>query len=33
MEIEFLGTGAGSPSKSSNVTATALKLLDECNSI
>ena len=33
MEIEFLGTGAGSPSKSRNVTATALKLLDECNSI
>lgn len=33
MEIEFLGTGAGSPSKSRNVTATALKLLDECNSV
>ncbi|KRN88556.1 ribonuclease Z [Ligilactobacillus ceti] len=33
MEIEFLGTGAGSPSKTRNVTAIALKLLAECNSI
>lgn len=29
MELEFLGTGAGSPSKSRNVSAVALKLLDE----
>lgn len=33
MEIEFLGTGAGSPAKSRNVTAAALKLLDECNAV
>ena len=33
MELEFLGTGAGSPAKSRNVTSVALKLLDECNSI
>lgn len=33
MEIEFLGTGAGAPSKSRNVSATALKLLDEINEI
>lgn len=29
MEIEFLGTGAGSPSKGRNVTSVALKLLAE----
>lgn len=29
MEIEFLGTGAGSPSKGRNVTSIALKLLSE----
>lgn len=33
MELEFLGTGAGSPAKFRNVTAIALKLLDEINSI
>lgn len=33
MEIEFLGTGAGSPSKFRNVTATALKLLPEINEV
>lgn len=33
MEIEFLGTGAGSPGKFRNVTATALKLLPEINEI
>lgn len=33
MELEFLGTGAGSPSKSRNVTSIALKLLDESNEI
>lgn len=33
MELEFLGTGAGSPSKTRNVTSIALKLLDECNEI
>ncbi|MEO2873317.1 ribonuclease Z, partial [Lacticaseibacillus paracasei] len=31
MEIQFLGTGAGSPSKSRNVSSLALKLLDERN--
>lgn len=29
MQIQFLGTGAGMPSKQRNTTATALKLLDE----
>ncbi|MSE09290.1 ribonuclease Z, partial [Lactobacillus salivarius] len=33
MELEFLGTGAGSPSKSRNVSAVALKLLDEIKKI
>ncbi|WP_405075756.1 ribonuclease Z [Ligilactobacillus acidipiscis] len=33
MEIEFLGTGAGSPGKFRNVTATALKLLPEINEV
>lgn len=33
MEIEFLGTGAGQPSKSRNVSSIALKLLDEINEI
>lgn len=33
MELEFLGTSAGSPSKFRNVTSTALKLLDEINEI
>lgn len=33
MEIEFLGTGAGSPGKFRNVTSTALRLLDERNSV
>ncbi|BDR59239.1 ribonuclease Z [Xylocopilactobacillus apicola] len=33
MEIEFLGTGAGAPSKSRNVTSVALKLLDEINEV
>ncbi|KRM12496.1 ribonuclease Z [Paucilactobacillus suebicus] len=33
MQIEFLGTGAGSPSKQRNVTSTALKLLEERNAI
>ncbi|WP_057896676.1 ribonuclease Z [Liquorilactobacillus oeni] len=33
MEIEFLGTGAGSPAKSRNVTSIALKLLEEINEI
>lgn len=33
MEIQFLGTGAGVPSKMRNVTAIALKLLDELNEI
>lgn len=33
MEIQFLGTGAGLPSKSRNVSALALKLLDELNEV
>lgn len=33
MQIEFLGTGAGSPSKQRNVSSLALKLLEERNSI
>lgn len=33
MEIQFLGTGAGSPSKSRNVSSLALKLLDERNEV
>lgn len=31
MKVEFLGTGAGVPSKSRNVTSIILKLLDEIN--
>ena len=31
MEITFLGTGAGVPSRSRNVTSIMLKLLDESN--
>lgn len=33
MELEFLGTGAGSPAKSRNVTGIALKLLEEINEV
>ena len=33
MEIQFLGTGAGQPSKSRNTQAIALKMLDERNEI
>src|SRR5699024_499483 len=33
MELEFLGTSAGSPSKFRNVTALALKLIDEINEV
>lgn len=33
MEIQFLGTGAGVPSKMRNVTSIALKLLDELNEV
>ncbi|RLK62504.1 ribonuclease Z [Atopobacter sp. AH10] len=33
MELEFLGTGAGVPSKQRNVTSIALKLLDERNEV
>lgn len=33
MEIEFLGTGAGVPAKHRNVSAIALKLLDEINAV
>ncbi len=33
MELEFLGTGAGQPSKQRNVSSVALKLLDELNEI
>ncbi|MCQ9209009.1 ribonuclease Z [Granulicatella seriolae] len=33
MEIQFLGTGAGLPSKNRNVTSIALKLLDEINEV
>ncbi|QBO35437.1 ribonuclease Z [Periweissella cryptocerci] len=33
MQLEFLGTGAGQPAKSRNVTAIALRLLDERNAV
>src|SRR5690625_2709567 len=33
MELQFLGTGSGVPSKQRNVSSLALKLLDERNSI
>lgn len=33
MEVQFLGTGAGQPSKQRNVSSLALKLLDELNEI
>lgn len=33
MELEFLGTGAGTPGKFRNVTSVALKLLDESNEV
>ena len=33
MHIQFLGTGAGQPSKARNVSSLALKLLDEINQI
>ena len=33
MEIQFLGTGAGQPSKARNVSSLVLKLLDEINQI
>lgn len=33
MQLEFLGTGAGSPSKQRNVTSVALKLLEERNAV
>ncbi|MCQ2570320.1 MAG: MBL fold metallo-hydrolase, partial [Limosilactobacillus sp.] len=33
MQLEFLGTGAGSPSKQRNVSSVALKLLEERNSV
>ena len=33
MEIQFLGTGAGQPSKGRNVSSLVLKLLDEINEI
>ncbi|MDF7638856.1 ribonuclease Z [Lactobacillus sp. ESL0791] len=33
MELQFLGTGAGQPSKKRNVSSIALKLLDEMNEI
>lgn len=33
MYIQFLGTGAGQPSKSRNVSSLALKLLDELNEV
>lgn len=33
MEIQFLGTGAGAPSKGRNVTSIVLKLLNELNEI
>ena len=33
MELQFLGTGAGQPSKQRNVSSLALKLLDELNEI
>ena len=31
MELQFLGTGAGQPSKARNVSSLVLKLLDEIN--
>lgn len=33
MEIQFLGTGAGQPAKSRNVSSLVLKLLDEINEV
>lgn len=33
MQIQFLGTGAGTPSKARNVSAIALKMLDERNEV
>lgn len=33
MQLEFLGTGAGSPGRFRNVTSVALKLLDESNEV
>lgn len=33
MQLEFLGTGAGSPSKRRNVTSVALRLLEELNQV
>lgn len=33
MELQFLGTGAGQPSKQRNVSSVALKMLDELNEI
>ena len=33
MQLEFLGTGAGSPSKQRNVASVALRLLEERNAI
>ena len=33
MDIQFLGTGAGQPSKARNVSSLALKLLDEINEV
>jgi ribonuclease BN (tRNA processing enzyme) len=33
MELQFLGTGAGQPSKSRNVSSLVLKLLDEINEV
>ena len=33
MELQFLGTGAGQPSKARNVSSLVLKLLDEINEV
>ena len=33
MHLQFLGTGAGVPAKVRNVSALALKLLDELNEV
>ncbi|TVX02095.1 ribonuclease Z, partial [Streptococcus pneumoniae] len=33
MDIQFLGTGVGQPSKARNVSSLALKLLDEINEV
>lgn len=33
MQIQFLGTGAGMPSKLRNTSSIALKLLEECGKI